>query len=609
MSYPKDLARPYDDLPNIRHQGWLHKRSGSFPHSFRKRYCVVACNFLFLYTDTSDDKPHKAIWIESVHTEGVDPRKKHEFCFTVKTDNFEGIFAAETEAEKQEWMRHIRAAPYGQVYSRSMAAVRFLERASKVLNLQEDEESKSAENATQHQRKPSGNEMIEAIQALKEERDQLKTSNEALQEEAGQLDIDPNDENAQLQRLRSELHRSREESRRYKQQNEDLSEQLSNAERQIKELKDDLDASNQSAVAMARAAASSGNRAPQNEELVAVRSQLQAAQRTAGMHEEKIKYLQAEVSRLKTELEAAEEAKRAVEKSSFTSKNGFAEQPRSAKKEPDDQKLNTPLTAEQRKTDQHTSPNSDPHEHEWMPFYREAQSLERNGRYADAEQQYQVVYDVRAEHHGQNSILVASVCRDLGRVLALQEKFDQAEVQYLKAVKLCSELQGEGHPNTACALTDLAAVLREQDKLADAEKYASRAVDSLREGVGAKDVSTATALYNLAGLAKRQGKFDDAARSYSEALQIFREKLGNGQAETADTLYQMGCLYRKTGDYLKAGRYFGEAADAYTATYGQNDKRVAESTRRQRAMAEKMANSGTRRPRNRRVSGYGNDKK
>eukprot|EP01138_Halocafeteria_seosinensis_P013162 gb/GECG01013443.1/.p1 GENE.gb/GECG01013443.1/~~gb/GECG01013443.1/.p1 ORF type:complete len:159 (+),score=12.25 gb/GECG01013443.1/:1-477(+) len=102
MSYPKDLARPYDDLPNIRHQGWLHKRSGSFPHSFRKRYCVVACNFLFLYTDTSDDKPHKAIWIESVHTEGVDPRKKHEFCFTVKTDNFEGIFAAETEAEKQE---------------------------------------------------------------------------------------------------------------------------------------------------------------------------------------------------------------------------------------------------------------------------------------------------------------------------------------------------------------------------------------------------------------------------------------------------------------------------------------------------------------------------
>lgn len=229
------------------------------------------------------------------------------------------------------------------------------------------------------------------------------------------------------------------------------------------------------------------------------------------------------------------------------------------------------------------------YESEWAPFLLEAQRLERDGAFADAEQQFEAVLEIKRERSGNESVPVASACRDLGRVLALQRRFDKAEEHYSLAVRLCSKLLGESHPNTACALTDLAAVLREQGKFEQAEEYATRAVASLRAGVGADDVSTATALYNLAGLAKRQGKFRAAEDSYAEALRIFREKLGEGQGETADTLYQMGCLFRKRNEVTKAGQFFSQAADAYSKTYGPTDKRVVESQKRAKGMAEKGA--------------------
>ena len=233
------------------------------------------------------------------------------------------------------------------------------------------------------------------------------------------------------------------------------------------------------------------------------------------------------------------------------------------------------------------------YEAEWAPFLLEAQRLERDGAFADAEQQFEAVLEIKRERSGNESVPVASACRDLGRVLALQRRFDKAEDHYSLAVRLCSKLLGESHPNTACALTDLAAVLREQGKFEQAEEFATRAVASLRAGVGADDVSTATALYNLAGLAKRQGKFRAAEDSYAEALRIFREKLGDGQGETADTLYQMGCLFRKRNEVTRAGQFFSQAAEAYSKTYGPSDKRVIESQKRAKGMAEKGGSSST----------------
>ena len=70
--------------------------------------------------------------------------------------------------------------------------------------------------------------------------------------------------------------------------------------------------------------------------------------------------------------------------------------------------------------------------------------------------------EAKRERCGADSAAVATAHRDLGRVLALQHRYDRAEEHYGAAVRTCSSLLGEAHPNTACALTDLAAVLREQ---------------------------------------------------------------------------------------------------------------------------------------------------
>lgn len=112
---------------------------------------------------------------------------------------------------------------------------------------------------------------------------------------------------------------------------------------------------------------------------------------------------------------------------------------------------------------------------EWAPFFAEAQRMEREGKcvwgwclgsstrsvltpppphahtrsYADAQLQYEVVLERKTEQCGPESVPVASVHRDLGRVLALQRRFEPAESHYATAVSLCARLLGEKHPNTA----------------------------------------------------------------------------------------------------------------------------------------------------------------
>ena len=64
-------------------------------------------------------------------------------------------------------------------------------------------------------------------------------------------------------------------------------------------------------------------------------------------------------------------------------------------------------------------------------------------RLAEAEQQYQVVLDICSESsEGRDSVSLATARRDLGRVMALQRRFDRAEEQYKIAVDRCSRLLG-----------------------------------------------------------------------------------------------------------------------------------------------------------------------
>jgi hypothetical protein len=66
------------------------------------------------------------------------------------------------------------------------------------------------------------------------------------------------------------------------------------------------------------------------------------------------------------------------------------------------------------------------YESEWTPFLLKAQQLEREGSFADAEAQYESVLEIKRERSGAESVVVASACRDLGRVLALQRRFERA---------------------------------------------------------------------------------------------------------------------------------------------------------------------------------------
>jgi hypothetical protein len=77
-------------------------------------------------------------------------------------------------------------------------------------------------------------------------------------------------------------------------------------------------------------------------------------------------------------------------------------------------------------------------------------------RLAEAEHQYQVVLDLCSEGSGdRDAISLATARRDLGRVLALQRRFDRAEEHYTVAVDMCARLLGYG-----TLLAGLATVVR-----------------------------------------------------------------------------------------------------------------------------------------------------
>ncbi len=524
-----------------------------------------------------------------------------------------------------QWKATIKQASYQRMFSRAQYALKFLDHCSTLLSSDStsaaasasgDEESKSASEmesrADGSTRMMNGQAMIDAIAALREENLKLKQQVSVLEKQGGGA-ASPSSAVAQTSgaatpamggadgqtasdaaavALRKELSNKNASYSRLEAEKRALEKSLKASQEESNKLSAELADMTASAAIVASAMGGDGNT-----DLTALRQQLTTASNASRIAESRSQALARELddwrvrnAELEVALQSAQEeaaqAKEEAVRARLAARGGsHPSTPRASVGDMSETK------SDPNGDEKGGSVTGDAYEHEWLPFYKQAQELERAGRFTEAESHYQHVLDVRRERSGERSVAASAASRDLGRVLALQQNYARAEEYYAAAVDLCSDLQGESHPNTACALTDLAAVQREQGKLSDAERHARRAVESLRTGVGAADVSTGTALYNLAGLCRRQGKYDDAEEAYEGALAIFQEKLGDAQGETADTMYQLGCLYRKRGDCLRASSFFGNAATAYSNTYGPADRRVAEATRRQRAMLDKLVSA------------------
>mgnify|MGYP005991339989 CR=1 FL=1 len=509
------------------------------------------------------------------------------------------------------------------MFSRAQYALKFLDHCSTLLSNDSGsgaasasgEETKSAESgADGPTRMMNGQAMIDAIASLREDNLKLKQQVSVLEKQGGAMSpssaaaqpsggasplaVHPSQAGnaAALAAVRKELANKNASYVRLEAEKRSLENSLKSSQEEASKLSSELADMTASAAIVASAMGGDGNT-----DLTALRQQLSAASNASRIAEgrsrqlarelddQRVRLAEVETTLLAAQQEAAQ-AKEEATRARLAAPQGVHSNPTTPGASLADLS-ESKSSMEGGGADKRGGVTGDAYEHEWLPFYKQAQELERAGRFTEAESHYQHVLDVRRERSGERSVAASAAARDLGRVLALQQNYARAEQYYAAAVDLCSDLQGESHPNTACALTDLAAVQREQGKLSEAERHARRAVESLRTGVGASDVSTGTALYNLAGLCRRQGKHDAAEEAYEGALAIFQEKLGDAQGETADTMYQLGCLYRKKGDCLRASSFFGNAATAYSNTYGPADRRVAEATRRQRAMLDKLVSA------------------
>ena len=47
----EELNQKPDELKNVRYAGWLEKRSSSFPYGWNRRYVIISCNFIYVYSN------------------------------------------------------------------------------------------------------------------------------------------------------------------------------------------------------------------------------------------------------------------------------------------------------------------------------------------------------------------------------------------------------------------------------------------------------------------------------------------------------------------------------------------------------------------------------
>ena len=117
---------------------------------------------------------------------------------------------------------------------------------------------------------------------------------------------------------------------------------------------------------------------------------------------------------------------------------------------------------------------------------------------------------------------IALCQNNLGRLLALQEKYEEAAKVLTRAVEIYEKIYGRGHPETARAVMNLATTYQRQGDvvLAKAGPLLEEVIATYRSTLGPWHSETATAINNLAWLRVTQRDWAEARRLFKEAADI-----------------------------------------------------------------------------------------
>ncbi|MEE8153400.1 MAG: tetratricopeptide repeat protein [Phycisphaerales bacterium] len=200
-----------------------------------------------------------------------------------------------------------------------------------------------------------------------------------------------------------------------------------------------------------------------------------------------------------------------------------------------------------------------------LTLIRHADSLWREGAYADAEPKYRTVYEFRSKEYGDESLEMAEILNNLAACLTSTAQFAEAEEKYRQALAIRRRLAATGPAREviASSLNNLATCLVHQDRFAEAEPLLDECLALHRTLEIDHDQPNyhAIVLDKLAICLAYKGEYGEAERRFLEALALKESVFGDEHSSVAKTRHGLAQLKFDQGDYERAERWCRDALD------------------------------------------------
>ena len=210
-------------------------------------------------------------------------------------------------------------------------------------------------------------------------------------------------------------------------------------------------------------------------------------------------------------------------------------------------------------------------------IFEQAEALRKQGKVAEAIQQYEKAVELASRAHGPNDLFTATLLHNLGALYQTAQDYDKAEDQILRGLKIREAGLPADHPNLALSVSRLAEVYRLTGQYARAEPLYQRTLDITKARHGPDHVKVAQALNNLALLHEATGRYDRAEPLYRSSLQILKAKLPADDLVLAASQANLGRLYQSLGQFDKARPLLQRSLDIREAKLGAKHALVAQS--------------------------------
>jgi len=197
---------------------------------------------------------------------------------------------------------------------------------------------------------------------------------------------------------------------------------------------------------------------------------------------------------------------------------------------------------------------------------RLARNLEMQSRYRDAEPLRRDALRLLAANRSSAKDVPAAHSA-LGYNLTMQGNLHEGAAQSYKALELLRAAGKAEDINAAKALSVVGLTLDKQGLYAKAEPFYRRALDIRRRTLGADDLDTATSYNNLAAALSGQGRLAEAQQLFEAALAI-REANGTVPGLVAENALNIALNLDKQQQYGKAQVMYGIAIRIWTKLYG-----------------------------------------